>query len=363
MAVMAEPIPRGRAIRAPASLKPVRVWLYGLAALVFLMVLVGGVTRLTDSGLSITEWKPVVGMVPPLSEAAWEGEFAKYRRIPEYRVVNKGMSLDEFKRIYWWEWRHRRFGEAIALAFLVPFAAFIATGVLTRRLIPRLSLIFAAGILQGAVGWWMVASGLRDRIDVSQIRLAVHLTLACLLFAAILWTARSLAPARQGPAPFGLKAGAVAVVMVLFLQIFLGGLVAGLDAGLAYNTWPLMEGAIVPTRLLVQEPWWRNLFENAKTVQFDHRMVAYALAALVLLHALHLARASRDDRQRAVALGGALILQFALGAAALLQAVPLWLGLVHQAGALVLLAVAVWNAQALLGSAPSGAALAAPARA
>ncbi len=329
---------------APPNPAPVRIWLFAVAALVALMVLIGGATRLTDSGLSITEWKPVTGAIPPLSEAAWAAEFDKYKTIPEYRLVNRGMDLAAFKTIYWWEWGHRFLGRLIGLAFAVPFLVFLVTGHLRRRDIPLMAGLFVLGGLQGAVGWWMVASGLVNRVDVSQYRLAVHLTLACAIFAALLWagaTFRRGAGSRPGLPP-GVRTGAALVLGLIFVQIFLGGLVAGLDAGMAYNTWPLMDGRLVPDGLAVMKPGWRNLFENALTVQFVHRMIAYAIAIAAAILVLAARRHGWTGAGRwlvwlAVAIAG----QMALGVVTLVAQVPMALALAHQAGALGLLAVAV----------------------
>jgi len=322
----------------------VRVWLAFVAALVALMVIVGGATRLTDSGLSITEWQPILGAVPPMNEADWGEAFEKYRATPEYQRVNRGMSLDEFKRIYWWEWAHRFLGRVIGLAFLAPFLVLLAVGAIPRRQVPRLAGLFVLGGLQGAIGWWMVRSGLVDRVDVSQYRLAVHLTLACVIFAAILWTIFEATPPRHPVAASpGLRLGAGALLALVLAQIFLGGLVAGLDAGLAYNTWPLMDEQVVPDGLFAASPWWVNPFENVLTVQFNHRVLAYLVALVAVIHAVALW--TLGARARALALSAAVGLQVALGIATLLHAVPLGLALAHQAGALLLLALAVWNAE------------------
>ncbi len=330
-------------------LRPVRIWLGVIAALVALMVIVGGATRLTDSGLSITEWKPVTGAIPPLSEAHWKAEFEKYQQIPEYRQVNHGMSLAEFKTIYWWEWGHRFLGRLVGVAFLVPFLVLIATGHIRRWMAPRLIGLFALGGLQGAIGWWMVTSGLTERTDVSQYRLAVHLTMACFIFAALIWTVLSLSERADPHASARIRKTAWLVLVLVFVQIALGALVAGLDAGLTYNTWPLMDGDIIPGGLFLVEPWWLNATENITAVQFDHRMFAYLLTAVVLVHAWQLRAAGHGGR--AVALAGAVLLQVLIGIATLLHAVPLSLGILHQAGALLLLAVAVWNVQASRGEA------------
>jgi cytochrome c oxidase assembly protein subunit 15 len=332
--------------------RAMRLWLYAVAFLVLAMVLVGGATRLTESGLSITEWKPVMGVVPPLSQQAWQGAFEKYQAIPQYREMNSGMSLEAFKRIYWWEWTHRLLGRVIGVAFLLPFLFFLWRGWVTPSLRPRLWFIFGLGALQGAVGWWMVASGLAERVEVSQYRLATHLLLACLIYVAIIFTARrmdgstgALSPALVAEEKHGvrIRAGAIALVVLVLAQIYLGALVAGLRAGYAYNTWPLIDGALVPrvARLFFDTPLWRNFFENVLTVQFDHRMLAYAIFVIALLHAFD-AAGMKDHRARrgAFVLFGAVILQMALGIATLLWVVPLSLALLHQAVAMLVLAVA-----------------------
>lgn len=326
----------------------VRVWLYVVAALVFLMVSIGGATRLTGSGLSITEWQPILGTVPPLTEADWQQAFAKYREIPQYHHVNRGMSLEAFKFIYWWEWTHRFLGRLIGVAFLLPFLFFLVAGQIPRALTGRLIGLFALGGLQGAVGWYMVSSGLATRIDVSQYRLALHLGLAILIFGALLWVALSLGEAAERPAgPRSPQAGfAGAILAFLFLQILLGGLVAGLKAGAGYNTWPLIDGRLIPDGLGVMQPWYLNLFENALTVQFNHRMVAYALTAAVAWHAWSL-RHETPGATSAAVLAGAMLAQAALGIWTLLAQVPLALGLAHQAGAAAVFGVAVWHLHVL----------------
>jgi Uncharacterized protein required for cytochrome oxidase assembly len=332
-----------------------RVWLGIVLLAIFALVLVGGATRLTDSGLSITEWKPIHGVIPPLSVEEWEEEFDLYRRIPEYQQINKGMSLDEFKRIFWWEWAHRLLARGVGVLFAVPFAVFLVAGMVERRLRWPLVGLFFLGGLQGAVGWWMVASGLVDRVDVSQYRLATHLTLACIIFAAILWVARGLARHSADPVPSrGLLLGAWALVAMLLVQIYLGGLVAGLDAGMAYNTWPLMDGGFVPSGLFVTEPLWRNAFENPKTVQFVHRIFAYLVWIAAFLHmvaALRRAPGSTHAR-RTVVLAVLVTLQAALGIVTLLLQVPFDWALAHQGGALVVLGFAVAHLRGFYGEYP-----------
>ena len=330
----------------------VRSWLFSAAALVFAMVVVGGATRLTDSGLSITEWQPIVGIVPPLSEADWRDAFAKYKEIPEYQHVNQGMSIDQFKFIYWWEWAHRALGRLVGLVFALPFAWFWFRGHLPRGLAPKLLGVLALGGLQGFIGWYMVQSGLAERVDVSHYRLALHLTLAIVIFGLLLWLALGLThPAKPVPSTVITPAQQwlpPLLITLLLVQIALGAFVAGLKAGLTHNTWPLMDGKLIPDGLGTLEPWYLNLFENVTTVQFAHRTVAYILAVLAFAHAWSLARAAGDDRlvRSSGLLAIAVAAQAALGVWTLLAAqgaIPIGLGLAHQAGAAVVFAAAVWH--------------------
>jgi heme a synthase len=327
----------------------IRLWLYSVALLIFAMVLVGGATRLTESGLSIVEWKPVTGTVPPLSESAWQAEFDKYKMIPQFQR-NSAMTLDEFKTIFWWEWTHRLMGRVIGAAFLLPFLLFLARGWIGSPLRGRLWGIFALGALQGAVGWWMVASGLADRLEVSQYRLATHLILACAIFVAVLWTALQLSPRPAIAVPLRLRTGTLALLLLALFQVYLGALVAGLRAGLIYNTWPLIDGHLVPdaSRLFYDMPWWRNLFENTLTVQFNHRVTAYLLLALALLHLVDVTRTAPRAVPLAAALVGAIVLQAALGILTLLHQVPIDLALTHQAVAIVVLTLAVLQTERLV---------------
>ena len=286
----------------------VRWWLIAVAALIAVMVLVGGATRLTESGLSIVEWKPVTGTLPPLNEAQWAQAFEGYKAIPQYRELNAGMSLSEFKTIFWWEWSHRLLGRVIGAVYLLPFLYFLWRGAFGAELKRRLWMIFALGALQGAVGWWMVASGLTQRTEVSQYRLATHLMLALIIFASIVWTLRRMSARPQPAVPMRLKISGVALLALTFVQLYFGALVAGLRAGRVYNTWPEIDGAFIPSaaRLWFEEPWWRNLFDNTLTVQFEHRMTAYALLILAVLHAIDAmrSRAGAAVTRRVVAGGG-----------------------------------------------------------
>jgi cytochrome c oxidase assembly protein subunit 15 len=329
----------------------VRGWLILVAALIAIMVLVGGATRLTESGLSIVVWKPVTGALPPLNQAEWTAAFENYKTIPQYRQLNASMSLDEFKTIFWWEWSHRLLGRVIGLVYLLPFLWFLWRGALGRELRRRLWLIFGLGALQGAVGWWMVASGLSQRVEVSQYRLATHLVLALLIFASIVWTLSRISPRRPHDLVPRLKWSAVGLLALTFVQLYLGALVAGLRAGKIYNTWPDIDGSFIPSaaRLWFEEPWWRNLFENTLMVQFEHRMVAYALVVLALLHAGDAvrSRAGGSIVNGAIWLVGAVILQATLGILTLLNQTPTNLALAHQAVAIGVLTLVVLQVERL----------------
>jgi len=341
---------RGRAIR---------LWLYLVAALIFAMVVVGGATRLTESGLSITEWQPVTGTLPPLSEAQWLTEFQKYQAIPQYRQLNAGMSLADFKTIYWWEWAHRLIGRVIGVVFFVPFVWFLWRGWIPPNRRGGLWMILALGGLQGAIGWWMVASGLADRVEVSQYRLATHLALACLIYVAVVWTGMRWQDERprslfgefgKAAPPLTIRAGAIALMVLLLVQIYLGALVAGLRAGHAYNTWPLIDGGLVPqsARLFFEVPWWRNFFENPLTVQFDHRMLGYVIGLLALLQLFNVAKLIKRDPififTSAALVAAAVVVQVALGIWTLLSVAALPLALLHQATAMITLTLAVVHA-------------------
>ena len=345
----------GALTREAGNRRAVRFWLYAVALIVFALVIVGGATRLTESGLSITEWKPIHGIVPPLSETEWQEEFSLYQKIPQYTELNQGMALDAFKTIYWWEWTHRFLARFVGFVFALPLAYFWIAGRIPAGLKPKLVGILALGGLQGAIGWWMVASGLSQRTDVSQYRLAIHLTTACLIFTATLWVARGLAAHSRDTAPSGTSLRAAGIIVGLaLLQIYLGGLVAGLNAGLTFNTWPLMDGSLVPSGLLSMQPAWRNFFENVMTVQFMHRSGAYLLLAVVLMHAVASWRRApgTTHARRSGVLLALVLVQASLGITTLLLAVPIGWALMHQAGALIVLAFSVAHARALMGPYP-----------
>ncbi len=345
--IATEPARSAATARPATSHRALRLWLWSVAALVFAMVVVGGSTRLTEFGLSITEWRPITGVLPPLSHAQWLSEFAKYKEIPQYRDLFYGMSLNGFKFIFMWEWSHRLLGRLIGVAFAVPLIVFWLRGMLPAGLKPKLVGLLALGGFQGFIGWWMVESGLVHRVEVAQQRLALHLLLASLTFAGLVYLASSLAPRRPTPQPAAprLRRFATLTVCVIFLQIFLGALVAGLRAGRAFNTWPLMDGRFVPPSetLFALEPFWRNFTDNVAMVQLQHRLVAYALLLLTLVQALCAMAWARKSRamRRALHLFGAVFVQACLGILTLLLAVPIWAGLLHQAFAMLVLASAV----------------------
>jgi cytochrome c oxidase assembly protein subunit 15 len=335
--------------------RTIAAWLLVCCALVFAMVVVGGVTRLTHSGLSITEWQPIVGTLPPLNDADWSEAFAKYQATPEYAQVNRGMTFDAFKGIFWWEYFHRLLGRAIGVVFALPFLWFLAR----RRippgsgLAPKLFGIFVLGALQGALGWYMVQSGLVDDPRVSQLRLTAHLGLALLIFAAMFWTALSLLERPLEPrrtTSVSLRRFANALAALVFVMALSGGLVAGIRAGFAYNSFPLMNGQLVPTEILMLDPWYLNFVNNMATVQFDHRLIAWTLALLVPIFWRRVRVAngpSPRSRLAAHLLLGMLAAQIALGIATLLLVVPLPLAALHQAGAVLLFAAALNAAHAL----------------
>lgn len=329
----------GQVSFASDRLRPVRIWLYGLAAFVLLIVVVGGITRLTESGLSITSWKPISGVIPPLNDAEWQAEFQAYQQIPQYSVVNSWMSLDDFKFIFFWEWFHRLLARALGLVFLVPFVVFLVQKRLSRELALPLFGLFILGGFQGALGWWMVTSGLTELTSVSQYRLAAHLTAACLLFVALIYVARSITPGRVIGHVSGFHMGTAALLLLLvIMQIGAGAFVAGLDAGMGYQTWPLMDGAIIPKGLFIMEPAWRNLFENAMTVQFIHRGIAYLITAYIgwLIWRRHKDGGFGGVHGWLPRIGVILLLQVCLGIATLLAGVPIGLAVGHQALAFML---------------------------
>jgi len=319
----------------------IAAWLLLCCAMLFAMFIVGGVTRLTHSGLSIVEWQPIVGTLPPLSDAAWQEAFRKYQQTPEFRQVNFGMGLAEFKGIFWWEYAHRLLGRAIGLVYLLPLLYFVARRAIDRSLSWKLAGIFVLGGLQGALGWYMVRSGLVDEPRVNPLRLTAHLGLALVIYAAMLWVALGLLTPRKGshhhPAPHRLCQFSLALTAIIFLMALSGGLVAGNRAGLAYNTFPTMNGHWIPSDIFTMEPWYLNFFFNLATVQFNHRLIAWTLAALVpwFWWCSTKVDLSRQARWWCSALPVVLAVQIGLGITTLLFAVPVALGAAHQAGALL----------------------------
>lgn len=338
-------MPSGAWARSPVrDARPVAYWLLACCAMVLLMVVIGGITRLTELGLSITEWQPVAGILPPLNAAQWADAFARYRAIPQYAAVHPAMSLAGFKTIYFWEYVHRLWGRLIGAAFLLPFLWFMLRRRIPRALAPKLAGIFALGALQGAIGWYMVESGLAHRIEVSQYRLALHLAMAVAIYAAMLWVALDLL---RGPprdrAPAWLRRGALAILGLAAVTLVAGSFVAGLRAGYIYNTFPLMGGAWVPGEYGQLSPWLSNWFANPAAAQFDHRLLAETtLLATALLWggslAVPLARAPRLMLHALVAMA---CVQVGLGVATLLLVVPLPLAVMHQAGGVLLVTAAL----------------------
>jgi cytochrome c oxidase assembly protein subunit 15 len=349
------------------------------------MVTLGGLTRLTGSGLSITEWQPVTGVIPPLSDSAWSAEFAKYQRIPQFVRENSWMTLGDFKAIYWWEWAHRLLGRLLGVAFFMPFVWFAWTGAIAPRDWPRMLTLFLLGGLQGVIGWWMVESGLETRVSVSQYRLAIHLGTAVLLLGALLWigleylrrdgsassssrkrlgdgagalstpdvagwkTSLGLdgspsSEARRIPTSAQLEGWAFAFVGLIYVQMLLGALVAGLHAGRIYNTWPSMDGRVFPEGAFFSSPWWINFFENAGLVQFDHRIGAYIVALSAIALCFSFRGISARVRRSCTAVLHLTLLQIALGIATLLLQAPLVLSAAHQLVAALLFCAALWNA-------------------
>ncbi len=348
----ARPAPFATIDRLP-SLAAVKAWLYLLAGLVILMVAIGGATRLTGSGLSITEWRPVTGAVPPMSDASWAAEFARYQGSSQYENLTRGLTLSDFKFIYWWEWSHRQLGRLIGLVFFLPLAWFYWTGAVRARFALALLGIGALGGLQATVGWIMVASGLEPgMVAVAPVKLTLHLLIASVILGLIVWVAAGLGRGHRRGEPTNGARFAVTLLVLIAVQIALGGLMAGSKAGLTYNTWPLMDGRVVPSAetLFVVRPWFENLVDNPALVQLNHRLTAYLVVALAVWDAISAWRTGADLSlvRRASALAGIALAQMALGITTLLLAVPLWAGLAHQLLAMALLAMASVHARVSL---------------
>jgi heme a synthase len=341
---MLQPSPAYLAGTAPRAL---RRWLYAVAALIVAMVVVGGITRLTESGLSITRWQPISGAIPPLSEAAWQAEFDRYKQIPEYAAFNQGMTLAGFKAIFFWEYLHRLLGRVIGLAFALPLIWFAVRRQIPRGYGWRLTALLALGALQGAIGWWMVASGLVERTDVSHLRLAAHLLTALLILAGIVWTALDLRTVETRPTarPARLRAVAIVALGLLAVQLLLGAFTAGLDAGYAFSSWPLMGDAWFPAGVPMLSPAWTNLVDNAVVVQFVHRWLAFVAAAGLLWLGHHAAKLGA--RGAAAWVARLLVVQIGLGIATLLTGVEITVAVAHQANAALLLIASVAAAHAV----------------
>lgn len=327
-----------------ASRKPIAIWLLICCAMVFCTLVVGGVTRLTESGLSIVEWQPLLGAIPPLSHEDWLILFEKYKQIPQFHQVNHDMDLAGFQFIFWWEWAHRQIGRVIGLVFFIPLVWFWVRGRIPQGYKWKLVGFLILGGLQGAMGWYMVKSGLVNDVRVSQYRLTAHLGMAFLVFGLMFWTALGLLRERSDyPAtPAGVRRFALWVLAIVSVMVLSGGFVAGIRAGLAYNTFPLMNGHFIPADLFVLDPWWLNFFNNITTVQFDHRMIAYVLMLLVPALWWKVQRNAPQARGAANAMLGMLVIQVSLGIATLLHHVPVSLASLHQAGAMVLFAKLIW---------------------
>ena len=316
------------------------IWLALVCVFIYLMIVVGGVTRLTQSGLSMVDWRPVMGIVPPLSTEAWQETFAAYKQYPEYQKINRGMSLAEFRQIFYWEYGHRVLGRMIGLIYFVPFVLFLMLGRVDRRWRPRLWMAFILGGLQGLMGWYMVQSGLVDMPRVSHYRLAAHLLLAVLILAFLFWLILDMLAVRRLNLPAGLRGAGTGLLVMLVLQLLLGVFTAGLDAGYGFNTWPLMQGQFIADAALMMQPFWRNFFENGVMIQFAHRWLGALLFAGILLYAFY-------ARRSGLFKGTLLLLvvtsvQFVLGVATLIYRVPVALGSLHQAVACLMLLVMIY---------------------
>ncbi len=342
--------PAAGPVAHPADTRAVALWLGACCVMVIAMMLIGAVTRLTESGLSMVEWRPLIGALPPLTEAEWQRVFALYKQTSEYQLANEGMRLEAFKTIFWWEYIHRLWGRLIGLVFALPLAWFALRRRIPPGMTPHLLVLLFLGAVQGVIGWWMVKSGFVDRTDVSQYRLAVHLGMAFLILGYMLWLALGLVgTGLDGRPSSGLRRGAWALLSVVSVTVISGALVAGLNAGLVYNEWPLMGAGLVPAEYTELRPFWRNLFDNPGAVQFDHRLLAYLTtgAAILFWAAAVRTAAARETRLASLLLLLAVAGQVLLGIATVLTAVPLALGVLHQAGAITLFCLTVWTVRTL----------------
>jgi cytochrome c oxidase assembly protein subunit 15 len=333
-----------------ADQRAVAVWLFLCCGSVVVMIVIGGITRLTESGLSMIEWRPLVGMVPPLSVGEWERIFGLYRETPEFRIENPHIELDGFKSIFWWEYVHRLWGQLIGILFVAGFLWLLLCRRIEKPILPHLVTLFILGGAQGVIGWWMVRSGFADRTDVSQYRLVIHLGMAFIILGYMLWLALSLMERESVErVPTTARRLAFAVLGVVSVTLLSGGLTAGLDAGLVYNTWPLIDGGVAPHGLFIKTPIWLNFFENVATVQFDHRFMAYLTFGFIIALWLRVRRTPHaPNAVRAVhTLLAIVAAQAALGVLTLVLVVPLPLAVAHQMGAVALFSTTVWTAHAL----------------
>lgn len=333
--------------------KSLVIWLCVVAFVIYLMILLGGVTRLTHSGLSMVDWKPIMGVIPPLNEMDWQETFSQYKAFPEYQKINHGMTLDEFKSIFYFEYFHRVLGRFIGILFLIPFLFFWSRGAISKTLLPKMIMMFVLGGCQGLLGWYMVKSGLVDMPQVSQYRLTAHLMAAVLIYSYILWVVFDLIKSSPDKtiteASKKLYNFACAICYLIAFMIFSGGLVAGTKAGLAYNTFPLMAGQWIPTGMYELQPFWLNWFENITTIQFNHRVLAYSLIVIIPLFSLRVMKEGLTSRSRLTArlLLMFIVIQFSLGIATLLLSVPVSIAAMHQGGAIILLTLALFIASEL----------------
>lgn len=328
---------------ARRSDRAIALWLVVCAAMIFLMVMIGGITRLTESGLSITEWQPIDGVLPPLSLTQWQEAFARYQAIPQFHAIHAGMTLGQFKGIYFWEYLHRLWGRLIGIVFLLPFLWFLVRGRIGRALWPKLALLFVLGGLQGALGWFMVESGLAHRIEVSQYRLAAHLFAAIVIYGAILWIAFDLLDPKRAAAGKGIRSALNLVLALVAVTLIAGAFVAGLRGGSIYNTFPLMGGAFAPGEYAAMTPLWRNWFENPASAQFDHRVLAETTWLMIVLAWAFGRRSVDGAARRALDLLAAMAtIQAGLGIATLLTVVALPVAVAHQAGAVLLVTAALY---------------------
>ncbi|WP_455477488.1 COX15/CtaA family protein [Bartonella sp. B41] len=334
--------------------KQIQAWLYFIVFLCLVIVLAGGATRLTGSGLSITEWKPIHGIIPPIGEDQWQEEFLKYQQIAQYKVLNYGMTLSEFKAIFWWEWVHRALGRLVGFVALFGLIWFWITKRIEKNILLPLSIVPLLIAIQGAIGWWMVASGIGQSslTSVSQYRLAFHLITACFIIIFVTYLSKGLIEKQEKPANQMIQHFAGWLVIFILIEIYLGALVSGIHAGKVYNTWPLMNSQIIPDGLLNYSPIWLNFFENPLTVQFSHRFFAYFLVFMTVVHALYVRRniPHSSHSRRAFSICVMVIFQAFLGIVTLLNEDPISLALVHQSVALIVLCFSVMHWRATKGS-------------